>query len=41
MITKINPFAQIYEAFRGFTEPGAFYHYADSQPEVKLFILSL
>ncbi len=26
MITKINPFAQIYEAFRGFTEPGAFYH---------------
>lgn len=26
MITKINPFVQIYEAFRGFTDPGAFYN---------------
>lgn len=26
MITKINPFAQIYEAFRGFTDSDAFYH---------------
>lgn len=25
MITKINPFAQIYEAIRGFTDPDAFY----------------
>lgn len=26
MITKVNPFAQIYEALRGFTEPDAFYN---------------
>lgn len=26
MNTKINPFAQIYEAFRGFTDPDAFYN---------------
>lgn len=26
MTTKINPFAQIYEAFRGFTDSNAFYH---------------